>query len=69
MIPKTAAGAQNKYVPDGCWFANGTNFLFRSAACDKSFLVGAAFYVGFPFSLSNWSFGPSPAYKNTQAGA
>lgn len=69
MIPKTAAGAQNKYVPDGCWFANGTNFLIRSASCDYSFRVGAAFGVASPFSDSNWGIGPSPAYKNTQAGA
>jgi len=64
MIPKTVSGSQTTYVPDGCWFSNGTQFLLRGAACYDSLLVGAAFNVNNPFSHSNWSFGPSPAYKN-----
>ena len=64
MIPKTASGSQTTYVPDGCWFSNGTQFLLRGAACHNSLLVGAAFYVGTPFSYSSWYIGPSPAYKN-----
>ena len=64
MIPKTASGSQTTYVPDGCWFSNGTQFLVRGAACNASLLVGAAFNVNGPFSVSDWSIGPSPAYKN-----
>lgn len=64
MIPKTASGSQTTYVPDGCWFSNGTQFLIRGAGCHDSLLVGAAFGVNNPFSSSNWSVGPSPAYKN-----
>lgn len=64
MIPKTASGSQTTYVPDGCWFSNGTQFLLRGAGCYFSLLVGAAFYVNNPFSHSNWALGPSPAYKN-----
>ncbi|MBQ8039297.1 MAG: hypothetical protein IJ274_05430, partial [Lachnospiraceae bacterium] len=61
---KTASGSQTTYVPDGCWFSNGTQFLVRGAACNASLLVGAAFNVNGPFSVSDWSIGPSPAYKN-----
>ncbi len=63
MIPKTASGSETTYVPDGCWFSNGTQFLIRGAACDRSSRVGAAFSVNRPFSYSSWNFGPSPAYK------
>lgn len=64
MIPKTASGSQTTYVPDGCWFSSGTQFLIRGANCGNSLLVGAAFYVHSPFSDSSWNVGPSPAYKN-----
>lgn len=69
MIPKTASGSQTTYVPDGCWFSSGTQFLIRGASCSYSLLVGAAFGVVFPFSYSDWSLGPSPAYKNPKKAA
>lgn len=69
MIPKTVSGSQTTYVPDGCWFSNGTQFLLRGASCSYSLRVGAAFYVNFPFSSSDWALGPSPAYKNPTKGA
>lgn len=69
MIPKTVSGSQTTYVPDGCWFSNGTQFLLRGAVCGYSLLVGAAFNVDHPFSYSAWYIGPSPAYKNPTKGA
>ena len=69
MIPKTASGSQTTYVPDGCWFSSGTQFLLRGASCGFSLLVGAAFYVNDPFSYSYWNLGPSPAYKNPKKAA
>lgn len=69
MIPKTVSGSQTTYVPDGCWFSNGTQFLLRGASCGHSLLVGAAFRVNNPFSDSSWNLGPSPAYKNPTKGA
>lgn len=69
MIPKTVRGSQTTYVPDGCWFSSGTQFLIRGAACNLSLLVGAAFHVSSPFSYSSWYIGPSPAYKNPKKAA
>ena len=69
MIPKTASGSQTTYVPDGCWFSSGTQFLLRGASCNYSLLVGVAFIVYYPFSDSNWNIGPSPAYKNPKKAA
>lgn len=67
MIPQTASGADGKYVPDGAWFANGTQFLLRGADCGGGARVGLAFSVADPFSSSEWYFGPSPAYKKPLA--
>lgn len=69
MIPKTASGSQTTYVPDGCWFSSGTQFLIRGASCYCSLLVGVAFAVDIPFSYSDWGIGPSPAYKNPKKAA
>ncbi len=69
MIPKTASGAETTYVPDKCWFADGTMFLVRGASCFNSLGVGAAFSVNHPFSYSGWGVGPSPAYKNPKKAA
>lgn len=65
MIPKVASGSDSTYVPDGCWFADGSSFLLRGAGCDLGLLVGLAFNVGTPFSRAYWCIGPSPAYKKT----
>jgi hypothetical protein len=67
MVPKTASGSETTYWPDGCWFASGTMFLLWGGCCYNGLRVGAAFYVYDPFSLSNWGFGPSPAYKCPKA--
>ena len=69
MIPKTVSGSDSTYVPDGCWFSNGTRFLLWGAHCSAGLRVGAAFDVDLDFSYSNWNIGPSPAYKNTQQAA
>ena len=63
-FPIDVSGSETTYQPDGCWFSTAQlNFLIWGAACDYGLHVGAAFYVYYPFSYSNWRIGPALAYK------
>ncbi len=69
MIPKVVSGAENKYLPDGCWFDTGAGpfFLIRGSSCSAGAHVGLVLSVHAAFSFSNWGLGPSLAYKRPAA--
>lgn len=67
-FPIVASGSETTFQPDGCWWnTSQLNFLLWGAACINGLRVGAAFSVDNPFSHSNWSLGPAPAYKRPKA--
>lgn len=67
MLPKTVSGSDTTYVPDGCWFENGSMFLLWGGGCHTGLKVGAAFSGNDPFSRSAWTISPALAYKYPKA--
>lgn len=64
---KTASGATGKYLPDGAWFATGTNVLLRGGSCGNGLQCGLTYDLYDPGSNSGWSLGASPTFKKASA--